>query len=197
MSFFSFLSSSVFPQTEREREDIWLGIGRNSLKIYLSYFDGFLWRIFPLLQANRLDVLFSPGLKVWLLLVQDTFHLPLPGVLALDSSATTFVQQLIFFFPTSADGRSSHFCLRVLANHFWLLSSSFPWSGDSLGLLYVTRVRLPSTDSLTHIFSDRPYYYPVLTVILWWLANSNTRYSRNSLFLLSQGDTTWHKLQWW
>ena len=49
---------------------------------------------------------------------------------------TTSVPQLIFLFPISADGRSSHFRLRVLANH---LASIFflPLSGDSLGLLHV------------------------------------------------------------
>ena len=70
-------------------------------------------------------------------LVQDTFRLTLPGVLALDSFATTSVRKLIFLFPTSADGRSSHFRLRVLANH--LASIVFPpLSGDSLGY-YMSR----------------------------------------------------------
>ena len=86
------------------RESVQLSIGRNSLKVYLSCSNGFLWRIFPLLRANRLYVLFSPGLKVWLLFVQDTFCLPLPRVLTLDSFAMTCVQQPIFFFPTSALG---------------------------------------------------------------------------------------------
>ncbi len=53
-----------------------MGVGRNSLIVYLSFSDGFLWRIFPLLRANRLYVIFSSSLKVWLLLVQDTFRLP-------------------------------------------------------------------------------------------------------------------------
>ena len=67
------------------------------------------------------------------------YFAPLPGVLALDSPhlfTTTSVPKLIFLFPTSADGRTSHFHLRVLANHlafFFFL----PLSGDSLGLLYV------------------------------------------------------------
>ena len=49
---------------EREREYIKLGIRRNGLKVYLSFFlDGFLWRIFPLLRANRLYAIFNSGLK--------------------------------------------------------------------------------------------------------------------------------------
>ena len=71
-------------------------------------------------------------------------------VLALASFATTSVRKLIFLFPTSTDGSSSHFCLRVLANH---LASIFflPLSGDSLGLLYVPvshslPIRSPSTN---------------------------------------------------
>ena len=118
--FFSFLSFLVFLQLERERErererGYITGIGRNSFKVYLSYFDGPLWRIFPLLRANRLCY-FSTGLKIWLL-VRATFRLPLPGALALGSLAATSVQQLIFFLPTSADGRSSHFRPRAPANH--------------------------------------------------------------------------------
>ena len=109
-----------------------------------------------------------------LLLVQDTFRLPLPGVLALDLSATTSVQQLIFFFPTSADGRSSHFRLRVLANHFgfYLL----PSPGQAI------RVRSQSTDSLTHILyflRQAMRNWPILLSCLnghsfGWPANSNT-----------------------
>ena len=59
---------------------------------------------------------FSTGLKIWLL-VRATFRLPLPGALALGSLAATSVQQLTFFLPTSADGRSFHFRPRVPANH--------------------------------------------------------------------------------
>ena len=62
-------------------------------------------------------VIFSTGLKIWLL-VRGTFRLPLPGALALGSLAATSVQQLTFFLPTSADGRSSHFRPRAPANHF-------------------------------------------------------------------------------
>ena len=70
--FFSF----VFIQIEREKGYIILGIRRNSLKVYLSFFFffflmEFLWRMFPLLWANRLYAIFNTGLKKWLLRVQD------------------------------------------------------------------------------------------------------------------------------
>ena len=119
-------------------------------------------------------VLFSPGLKVWLLLVQDTFCLPLPRVLALDSFAMISVRKLIFFFPTSADGRSSHFRLRVLANHFgfYLL----PSPGQAIWM------RSQSTDSLTHFLYflwQAMRNWPILLSCLnghsfGWPANSNT-----------------------
>ena len=84
----------------------------------------------------------------------------------------------------------------------WLLSSS-PWSGDSLGVLDVTPypILYPSGHQVqTSVFplwpgfatlGIDPHYYGVLTVILWWLANSNTRIVV-ILFLSSQWDTTWH-----
>ena len=78
---FSFLSFSVFLQIEREGGYIKLGIRRNGPKVYLSYFDGFLWRI---------------------ILLRLFFY---PEFLALVPSATNPVQQLIFSFPFSADGK--------------------------------------------------------------------------------------------
>ena len=110
-----------------------MDIGGNNLIVYLSYSDGFLWRIFPLLRANRLYIIFCSGLKVWLLLVQDTFRLPLPGVLALDSFATTSFRKLIFLFPISADGRRGLFplCDSSQSFGFYLLSSPirrFVWA---------------------------------------------------------------------
>ena len=145
-----------------------------------------------------------------------SFPLSLPRVLAWDSHplTTTSSSKLIVFYPISADGRSFHFHLRVLAKH---LGSIFflPLSGDSLGLLYVPVPHsLPIRSQSTNIcwFAFWPgfvtwridlYYYSVLTVILWRLANSNTRDSRNSLFLFSQWETTWHKhcmhhlVDWW
>ena len=57
--------SFVFLQIERERGYKKLGIRRNGLKVYLSFFSltEFLWRIFPLLRANRLYAIFNTGLK--------------------------------------------------------------------------------------------------------------------------------------
>ena len=132
-----------------------------------------------------------------------SFPLSLPGVLAWDSHpfTTTSSSKLIFLFPISTDRKSSHFRLRVLANH---LASIFflPLSGDSLGLLSVPVPHsLPIRSQSTNIFwfhSDLDLLlrdWPtlsLLTVILWRLANSNTRDSINSLFLFSQWETTWH-----
>ena len=50
-SFLFFRFQSFFNLRERERGYIKLGIRRNSPKVYLSYLDGFLWRIFLLLRA--------------------------------------------------------------------------------------------------------------------------------------------------
>ena len=118
--FFSFLSFSVFLQSEREKERVYkIGYKEKQSQSYLSFLDGFLWRIFLLLRA-----------------------LLLPGVLGFSSVRH---KPLIVYFrwregvPTSVLGSQPI---------TWLLSSS-PWSGDFLGLLDVTQVRLLSTASLT------------------------------------------------
>ena len=109
----------------REREYI---IGYREKQSYnlLIFSDGFLWRIFSLLRAEVLSVIFSSGLKVWLLfLVQDSFRFLYPESwheirvlsrrphlqklfftrsLAWDPFTKTSVQKLIFFFPISVDG---------------------------------------------------------------------------------------------
>ena len=64
--FFLFLSF-VFLQIERERERGVYKIGykeksSQSLLIFFSLME-FLWRIFPLLRANRLYAIFNTGLK--------------------------------------------------------------------------------------------------------------------------------------
>ena len=142
-----------------------MGIGRNSLKVYLSYFDGFPWRIFPLLRANRLYVIFSTGLKKWLLLVRATFRLPLPGVLALAAPhlfTTISVQRLIFLFPISADGRSSHFRLRVLANHlaslFFPLVRRFIRATICHPISHSLSIRSPSTNTCFSILTWICYF---------------------------------------
>ena len=99
MSFFSFLSSLVFPQIERERERGYIVGYREKQSQSLLI----LFRWIPVENISSFTgkdfVLFSPGLKVWLLLVQDTFRLPLPVVLALDSFSTTCVQRTDFLIP--------------------------------------------------------------------------------------------------
>ena len=105
--FFSFLSFSVFLQLERERERergyIKLGIRRNSPKVYLSYFNGFLGRIFLLLRA-----LLLPGVLGF----SSVRHEPCP--------TTNF---LFSFFRWREEGATS-----VLGSQpiIWLLPSSFP-----------------------------------------------------------------------
>ena len=152
--FFSF----VFLQIERERERVYkIGYKEKQSQIYLSYLDGFLWRIFLLLRADRLYLIFWTGLKIRLLLVRDFFFLFYPEYLAFGSvrhepcPSTNFV---FSFFRWREEGATSVF--RVPANH---LASTFflPVSGD---LREVTEYK--------HLF---------LTVILWWLAtvNSNKR----------------------
>ena len=129
MSFFiSFLSFSVFLQieTERERERVYkIGYKEKQSQSYLSYLDGFLWRIFLLLRA-----LLLPGVLGF----SSVSHEPCP--------TTNF---LIIYFrwregvPTSVLGSQPI---------IWLLSSS-PGSGDFLGLLDVTHsfsIRSPSTN---------------------------------------------------
>ena len=184
MSFFlSFLSFSVFLQIERERERegyIKLGIRRNGLKVYLSFFlMEFLWRIFPLLRANRLYAIFSTGLKKWLLRVRDIlFVFFYPEYLALVPSATNPVQQLTFsFLSISAHGKESPL-------PFWGPSQSFGFyllPSHFRRLLRATRchpvshslsIRSPSTNICFSILTWVCYfgidldYYDVLTVIL-------------------------------
>ena len=123
---------------ERERGYIKLGIRRNGLKVYLSFFlMEFLWRIFPLLRANRLYAIFNTGLKKWLLRVRDIFfvffyaeYLAFRSVRHEPCPRTNF---LIIYFPWWEGIPTS-----VLGSQpiIWLLSSSFPCQA--------TRVRPPS-----------------------------------------------------
>ena len=143
----------------------------------------FLWRIFPLLRANRLYAIFNTGLKIffsssftrstWLLRVRDIlFVFFYPEYLAFGSvrhkpcPTTNFSYYL---FPLA--GRSPHFRFGVPANN---LASLFflPVSGDP---------------------SEVPKYkHLVLTIILWRLAtvNSNRRIVV-IIFQSSQWNSTW------
>ena len=104
---FSFVFSLSY--IERERERIYkIGYKEKrsqSLPIFFFLME-FLWRIFPLLWANRLYAIFNTGLKKWLLRVRDIlFVFFYPEYLALVPSATNPVQQLTYSFPFFADGK--------------------------------------------------------------------------------------------
>ena len=127
---FLLFCSFVFLQIMREREIeyIKLGTRRNGLKVYLSFLDGFLWRIFPLLRANRLYAIFNIGLKnLGPSYPRYFFCLLLPGVLALVRlPATNPVQRLTFLLSISADGKESPLPFLGSQPIIWLLPSSFP-----------------------------------------------------------------------
>ena len=178
MSFFFSFLSFFFKLRERERERgyIKLGIRRNGLKVYLSFFF-FRW------SSCGECFLFYGLIDFMLFLVlawrngsfvsEIYFCLPLHGVLGFGSvhhEPCPTSNFLFSFFRWRGEGATSVF--RVPANH---LASTFflPVSGDSRE---VTEYK--------HLF---------LTVILWWLAtvNSNKRIVV-ILFLSSQWDTTWH-----
>ena len=137
--FFSCLSFSSNWERERERERergyIKLVIMRNGLKVYVSFFfDGVLWRIFLLLRANRLYLIFNTGLKK---MASSCPRYP-------SSSFTrstwlwlcplrTLSNNWLFPFLFPLTGGSPHFRFRVPANR---LASTFSCQ--------VTRVRSPS-----------------------------------------------------
>ena len=176
--FFSFLSFS-FKLRERERVyKIWYK--EKQSQGYLSYFfDGVPWRIFLLLQANRLYAIFNTGLKKMASSSpRYSFVFFYPEYLALGLSPTNPVQRLtslIFYFrcqegvPTSVLGSQPI---------IWLLASSFR--------CHATRVRLPSTNICWSPLCD---LHSFLTVTLWWLAtvNSNTGNSINLISIVSVG----------
>ena len=124
--FFSFLSFSF---KSRERERVYkIGYKEKQSPSYLSYLDGFLWRIFLLLRADRLYLIFGTGLKIRLLLVRDFFFFVFfyPDYLALVPSATNPVQQLTLSFPFFADGKKVPLPFLGSQPIIWLLPSSFP-----------------------------------------------------------------------
>ena len=97
---FLLFCSFIFLQIVRERV-YKIGYKEKRSQSYLSNLDGFRWRIFLLLRADRLYLIFSTGLKIRLLLVRDFLRLLLPGVLGFGSvchepyPTTNFV---FFFF---------------------------------------------------------------------------------------------------
>ena len=121
----------------------------------------FLWRIFSFFYGLTEFMLYRSGLKVWLLLVQDTFRLPpvISAVVSIYLITSTTVPQIpvlilhpefglrsihhdlcpktdfsYFLFPLTEEG--GYFRFGVLANHLAFIYF-LPPSGDSLGLLYV------------------------------------------------------------
>ena len=173
--FFRFQSLNFERERERERGYIKLGIRRNGLKVYLSFF--LWWRscgeyflFYGLIDFMLFLIL---AWRTWLLRVRDIF-------LSSSTRSTGFgsvchepcptTDLIIPFF--SLTGRRCHFRFRTPANH---LASTFflPVPGDPRE---VTEYK--------HLF---------LTVILWWLATVNlNKRIVVIIFLSSQWDTTWH-----
>ena len=118
--------------------------------------------------------------------------------MALDPFTATSVQKLFFLFPISADGRRGLFPR-------WGPSQSFGfYLLPSPVRRFVRATICPCTPFFTHLVTKckhllvciltwicLTYITILLMVILWRLTNSNTRGSRNSLFLFSQWETTW------
>ena len=132
---------------------------------YLSYFfDGFLWRIFLLLRANKLYAIFNTGLKKMASsCLAEFLRLLLPGVLGFGSvSYKPFPMTNFFLFyfrwregvPTSILGSQPI---------IWLLPFSFPYQA--------TRVRSPSINICGSPLCD---LHSFLTITLWQLATVNS-----------------------
>ena len=106
--------------------------GETVLK-YTYLFDWVLRKVFSLLRAEGLYVIFSSGLKVWvLLLVLDYFCFLYPEFCARFApicSRQPFLQNWFSFSLFPLTERRCHFRFRVLTNH---LASTFflPLSGD-------------------------------------------------------------------
>ena len=144
MSFFFSCLSFFFKLRERERErERVYKIGykekwSQSLLIFFSLME-FLWRIFPLLRANRLYVIFNTGLKNLAPSCPRYFFVFFyPEYLALVLSATNPVQQLTFFLSLFTDGKKVPLPFLGSQPIIWLLPSSFPCQA--------TRGRSPSTN---------------------------------------------------
>ena len=123
--FFRFSSNCV---CVRERERVYkIGYKEKRSQSLLIFFfsTGFLWRIFPLLRANRLYAIFNTGLKKWLLRVRDIlFVFFYPEYLAFGSvrhepcPTTNF---FFFFFRWREEGATSVLWSQPIV---WLLPSS-------------------------------------------------------------------------
>ena len=62
--------------------------------MFIHLFDGFLRRVFSLLRADGLYIIYSSGLKVWVPLVRDTSRLPpvISAVVSIYITSTTVPQ---------------------------------------------------------------------------------------------------------
>ena len=145
MSFLDFRFSSNW---ERERENTKFGIRRNSPKVtYLIFRRGSTGESFFFYGLIDFRLFFILAWRKWLLRVSQIFFFCLlhPEYLAFGSVSYEPCQTtnfLTLYFRWREGVR-----FRVPANR--LASLSFlPVLGDLLGLLYVTRVRSLSTDSL-------------------------------------------------
>ena len=180
--FFYFIFFSLSLNWERER--VYNCVQGETILMF-TYLDGFLWRIFSLLQANGLYVIFSSGLKVWLLLlVQDSFR---------------------FLYPESWHGT------RILSRRPHL-QNWFSYSLFGFCLLpspvrrFVRATICPCTPFFTHPVTK--YKHLLVSILLWisYLRNwpkflfqrsvlglliQIRRNSSNPPLLLSQWETTW------
>ena len=170
--------------------------------MFTYLFSRFLRRVFSLLWADGLYFIYSSGLKVWILLVQDTFHL-LPVISAVVSiyliTSTTVPQILVlvlrpefgarfapsihddlcyktnFPYPYYCCQKWGYFRFRILANHlaFFFLS-------------LVTECKHLLAFTLTHIlyFLQQAVRNRPILLFLFLAV------SRNTLFLFSQ----WEKM---
>ena len=97
---------------------------------YLSYFFGVLWRIFLLLRANRLYLIFNTGLKKMASSIRNIFMSSSTrstgfGSICHEPCPITNLSYYLFLLT----GRSPHFRFGVPANHLAYLSF-LPVSGD-------------------------------------------------------------------
>ena len=183
MSFFFSCLSFFFKLRERERERVYkIGYKEKWSKSLLIFFSlmEFLWRIFPLLRANRLYAIFNTGLKNLApscpryFLYSSTRSIGFGSVCHEPCPTTNFL--IIYFHwregvPTSVLGSQPI---------VWLLPSSFPCQA--------TRVRSPSINICGSPFCD---LHSFLTVILWRLPTVNSaKRIVVIIFLSSQWDTS-------
>ena len=140
-----------------------MGIGRNSLKVYLSLRRLSFGEYLPFFRVDRIYVIFSSGLKAWLLplLVQDPFRFLYPGswngtrIL----SRRPHLQTWFFLFPISAVRSRGLFPL-------WSPSQSFGfYLLPSLVRRFVRATIWPSTPFFTH--PNTKYKHLLVSILTW------------------------------